>query len=57
MSTSHVYCSQKENKKITTNREVVGNERGLIPMKTAEVPPAHCSKFNKKGMSPKNSLT
>ena len=51
-----VYTVVRKKTKMTTNREVVGNERGLIPMKTAEVPPAHWTKSIKKGMSPKNSL-
>ena len=54
LSMCRVYCSQKEDRSISKNREVVGKERGLIPMKTALEPPAHLTESIKKGMSPKN---
>lgn len=49
-----VYTVVRKKTEATKNREVVGNERGLIPMKTEFEPPAHLEKFIKKGMSPKN---
>ena len=49
-----VYTVVRQKTKETKNREVVGNERGLIPMKIELEPPAHFEKSMKKGMSPKN---
>ena len=40
-----MYTVVRKKTEATKNREVVGNERGLIPMKTAEVPPAHWTKI------------
>ncbi len=45
---------RKKTEAYQKNREVVGKERGLIPMKTALEPPAHLTESIKKGMSPKN---
>ncbi len=50
-----VYTVVRKKTKTNKNREVVGNERGLIPMKTELEPPAHLTESIMKGMSPKNS--
>ena len=50
-----MYNVARKKTKAIKNREVVGNERGLIPMKTETTPPAKFKKFIMKGMSPKNS--
>lgn len=49
-----VYTVVRKKTEDTKNREVVGNERGLIPMKIELEPPAHFEKSIMKGMSPKN---